>query len=165
MQAQRYYWDTFTNLKRDQIYFSLHHHKLDGIERWQNIISAIAASTAIAGWAVWQYASFLWGFIIAASQVLTAVKPHLPYGRRLKSLEALCPEIEVLALTAETDWWKVSRGMLTEEEIFSLATALKQKTIAATDRHSKGLVLPEDSKLLALADQRATAYMKTFSEE
>lgn len=39
--------------------------------KWEkriNIFSAIAASTSIAAWAIWQQLSFVWSLIIAISQ-------------------------------------------------------------------------------------------------
>ncbi|NSY48299.1 hypothetical protein [Agrobacterium tumefaciens] len=165
MNVQRYYWDTFSTLKRDQIYITLQVEKLDNIERCLNIFAAIASSTAIAGWALWQHASFMWACIIALSQVYSAAKPHLPFGLRLRSLHNLAPDIEALTLSAERDWFRVSRGELTEDEIIDRATAIKEKKVQATQKHLKGVVLPEQGKLTELADTKATAYMKNFMEE
>lgn len=160
MDPQRYYWDTFSVLKRNQFYLNIHEQRLDSIERGINIFSAIASSAAIGGWLIWREYPFIWTAVIAASQILTAVKPFLPYGKRLKALGNLSPEMESLALTAETDWIKVSRGMLTEEQIFELATNLKVKSQNATHNHFKGLLLPENKSLLALADDKASTYLK-----
>lgn len=139
--------------------------KLDNIERCLNIFAAIASSTAIAGWALWQHASFMWACIIALSQVYSAAKPHLPFGLRLRSLHNLAPDIEALTLSAERDWFRVSRGELTEDEIIDRATVIKEKKVQATQKHLKGVVLPEQDKLTKLADTKATAYMENFMEE
>jgi hypothetical protein len=162
---QTYYWDTFTRLKVDQEYLRQHEERLDSVERCFNIVSAVAASAAIGGWILWQNIQFVWAAIIAGSQVLSVVRPHLPYGQRLKALDNLCPDIESLVLGAERDWWKVSRGLLTEDEILDLATELKQRKAQAVRKHFKGLTLPENRKKLNVAEDRTRTYMQSLMEE
>ncbi len=165
MNPQKYYWDTFTDIKHHQVYLNMYEQRLDSIERYINVVSAVASSTAIGGWVLWQHIQFIWAFVIALSQVITATKPFLPFGQRLKALNGLTPEIEALALTAETDWFKVSRSILTEEEILALATTLKSREKDATQKHFKGLVLPEQATLKDKADKATIAYMKSFQED
>lgn len=164
MNTQRYYWETFSTLKRDQIYIGLLQEKLDHIERCLSIFSAVSASGAIAGWALWQHIAFVWAAIIAFSQVYSAVKNHLPFGARLKALHGLYPDLESLALEAETGWFAVSRGSFSEDEIIELASSLKQRKINATQKHLKGIVAPEKAKVVALADAQAKAYLDSFTE-
>ena len=129
------------------------------------MLSAIAASSAIGGWVIWQQLSFIWAVVIATSQVLNAVKPQLPYRSRLAALSRLGPDLEALALAAETDWLKVSRGVLTEDETYQLAMNLKRKVQQASQKHFKGSSLPEDQRLLAIADRDVDAYMISFRED
>lgn len=165
MNSQRYYWETFSTLKRDKIYVDLQVERLDHIERCLNIAAAVAASAAIGSWAIWQHASFVWASIIAASQVYAAAKPFLPFSARLRALHNLAPEMTVLALSAERDWFRVAKGELTDDEIIDRAYALKEKKSKATDVHLKGIVLPERDKITVVADAKAETYMHTFVEE
>ncbi len=162
---QRHYWKTFVNLKRDAIYINRYQAQVERTERGINIFSAVASSSAIALWAVWQRYPLLWAAVIAAAQVLAAVKPHLPYRARLTALSKLGAELEALALAAETDWLKVSRGTMDEDEAYRLAMDLKRKKQQATQRHFKGTSLPEDKRLLAMASRDVSAYMLTFNED
>ncbi|TBE30862.1 hypothetical protein ELH05_25005 [Rhizobium ruizarguesonis] len=164
MNTQRYYWETFSTLKRDQIYIGLLQEKLDHIERCLSILSAVSASGAIAGWALWQHIAFVWAIIIALSQVYGAVKNHLPFGARLKALHGLYPELESLALEAERGWFEVSRGTLSEDEIINLASSLKQRKITVTQKHLKDVLAPEKAKMVFLADVQAKAYLDSFTE-
>lgn len=127
MNTQNRYWDVFATVKRDAVYINRCQGSVESIDRWISIFSAVTSSSAIAGWAIWQQYSFAWGSIIAASQVLNAIKPFLPYKARLKALSNLGPDLDALALTAETDWFKVSTGMLRDDEIYALAMTLKKK--------------------------------------
>ncbi|WFU00985.1 hypothetical protein QA648_12565 [Rhizobium sp. CB3171] len=161
MRAQNYYWNTFCIIKRDLYYLEEHEKHLDKIARSLNVSSAIASSSAIAGWALWKEIDFVWGAVIAVSQVYAAVKPYLPYGQRLKALNSLRPELDALATTAEEDWLKIASGMLTESEIRRLAGNLNRKINQSTYKHFKGLILPENKEFLAIAEEKTRVYMKT----
>ncbi|MBW8813869.1 MAG: hypothetical protein JF588_10635 [Caulobacterales bacterium] len=127
MSAQIRYWQTFSTLKRDAIYINRYHGRVERIDRLLNMFSAMASSGSVAGWIIWKDLGLVWGAVIALSQALNAVKPYLPFRRRLAALAALGPDLEALALVAEADWFKVSDGQLTEQEIHSLMMALKTK--------------------------------------
>jgi hypothetical protein len=165
MKATRYLWDTFATVKRDQLYLSRKMESLDRIERALNMTSAIASSAAIAGWAIWQHAAFVWACVIAASQLYQAVRPFLPFGSQLRALHNLYPEIEGLAMFAERNWIRVAQGQLTEEEMIDCATQIKEKKIAATQKHLKGILVPERKKFVHLANGQAVSYMENFLEE
>ena len=164
LDPQRYYWETFSTLKRDQIYLSLQLTRLDHIERCLNIFAAVSASTAIAGWTIWQHAAYVWGAVIALSQVYTATKNHLPFGVQLKSLNALYPEIEALTLSAERGWFRVARGEMTEEEIIDGASKLKETKALLTQKHLKSVILPENKKKVDEANEKAIGYLNNFLE-
>lgn len=163
MNVQQHYWDTFANLKRDSYYLHLYYVSEESTDRLVNVFSAVTSSTSIAGWSIWQSYAFFWGGVIAVSQVLNAVKPYLPYHARLKALSALVADVDALALTAETDWYKVERGLLTEEEIFQLSMNLKKAEHQATQAHFANMTLPQNRNLLIMADRNATNYLKKLT--
>ena len=87
--------------------------------RWDriiNIVVAIASSTSIAAWAIWQKYSFVWSIIIAISQVLTTIKGFLPYSKRLKMLVPFMEDLKFLYNKIEYNWFKVASGDLSEDE-------------------------------------------------
>ena len=65
-------------------------------DRRINIYGAIASSSSIAAWTIWRSWSFIWAAIIAISQVLTAIKQYLPFGRRLKYLQPFIEDLNKL---------------------------------------------------------------------
>lgn len=150
-------------MKANAIYINRYHAKEEAWDRGLNIFSAIASSSSIGAWIIWKDLSHLWAAVIAVSQVLTAIKPHLPYKPRLRALAALGPDLDGLALAAEEEWFAVSHGMLTELEIHKLTMSLKKKCKQAQDRAFKNMSLPEDMKLHALAEREAIAYMTTIA--
>ena len=157
MGVQSRYLDTFAGLKRDAIYINIYHAKTEKFDRRLNVFSALTLSGAIGGWAIWQQLHWLWAVAIAGSQVLSAAKPYLPYRTRLKALSGLGTNLEALALTAESDWFKVSEGLLTAEEVHELTIILKRKLHSATKKNFLGMSLPDDEGLLAHAEEEATA--------
>lgn len=165
INTQNRYWDVFATIKRDAVYINRCHGSVEAIDRGISMFSAVMASTAIAGWAIWSQYSFGFGLAIAASQVLNAVKPYLPYKARLKALSNLGPDLDALALTAETDWFKVSRGMLRDDEIHGLAMTLKKKSQQAQNKHCKGMSIPDSKRHLAFANKEAETYMTGSIQE
>lgn len=165
MNVQENYWVTFNTIKRDAIYINKYHQKVEGQDRYIKIFLAVMANGSIASWAIWHSLSPLWGALIAASQALNAIKGFLPFQARLSALAALGPELEGLAITAESDWLKVSEGVLRNEDIHKLAINLKRKVQQVTQRSFKSVSLPEDARLLELAEVDTKAYMDVFREE
>jgi hypothetical protein len=70
--VQLQYWNQFPRLKRDAIYINRYHGDLERIDLALEMVSAVTSSAAIGGWAIWHAAAFLWGAVIAASQVRLA---------------------------------------------------------------------------------------------
>ena len=165
MTAQRRYWQELADLKRDGRYMDLCQERTEKIDRCIDVFTAVTSSSSIAAWAIWQTLSWVWAFIIAASQVLHAVKRYLPYKKRLAALSTLSRDLNTLVLVAETDWFKVSNGSLTEEEIHDLQMKLKKKKQDCVHKAFPSGSLPENKKLLKCADEDAQRYLATYYGE
>lgn len=48
-------------------------------------LKAIASCMGIAAWAVWREYAFVWGVVIAASQVADALKDVFPFAKKHKA--------------------------------------------------------------------------------
>lgn len=83
---QEKYWKYMVQIKAWIFYLDVYTEDSYRWDRIINIVVAIASSTSIAAWAIWQKYSFVWSIIIAISQVLTTIKGFLPYSKRLKML-------------------------------------------------------------------------------
>ncbi|WP_339378235.1 hypothetical protein [Vibrio splendidus] len=130
--TQEQYWRELYALKTHISFIELEIENAVKIDRRLKVILAIASSTSIGGWAIWQSYSMIWATVIAASQVITAITPLLPYKTRIKQYSALLGELESLMVHAEFKWNSIASGKLTNEEInksrFEIASA-KQKSI------------------------------------
>lgn len=159
---QTRYWRELDQLKVHAIYLQLYLQKTVQIDRLLNMFLAITSSSSICGWAIWQEYSFFWGAIIAASQLLNAVKTYFPYKRRLESLFGLTNEIEVLFLEFEKGWFDVAEGRLTIEEIHKLHMELKKERHRILQKHLGQTPLPENTRLLKKAESQALSYFDNF---
>lgn len=154
---QKRYW-------KGMVHLQVHIHYLESFQlRYQTILRrieyflAITSSASIGGWAIWHQHAVVWAVIIAGSQVLNAIKHILPYSKRLTVIQGVLPELNKLLLDAESRYYAVSNGLLTDEEIHNHTIDTKRnKDHIATrlDEHA----LPDDKRLLAKAEERANTY-------
>ena len=121
MNYQSLYWDTLVQLRANVYYLQAYQIHL---EKWDNriqIFLAITSSSSIGGWVIWNEYGIIWGALIAASQVINAIKRFLPFQKRAKQTGSLNTEVEKLALDAESQWFSVFEGNL-PTRIFSTSS-------------------------------------------
>ncbi|SDQ81236.1 hypothetical protein [Pseudovibrio sp. Tun.PSC04-5.I4] len=162
MSQQERYWRELDQLKVHNIYLALYFEKTYYWDLWTKIILAVASSSSIAGWAIWQQFSFVWGLIIATSQVLNAVKPFLPYSKRLKALQSASGELEALFIVMEDRWFEVSQGNMNNQEIHKVTMGFKEKKRQIMQKHMSGLTLPHNKKMMDEAVAKAVEYFEIF---
>nr|CDQ37735.1 hypothetical protein BN993_07297 [Virgibacillus halodenitrificans] len=161
---QKKFWRELDQLKVHVYYLELYLEKTENTERGINIFLAAASSGSIASWAVWNNLQFLWATIIAASQFINVIKPHLPYSLRLKSLSSLTNELESLFISMENHWFHIAEGRLTEEEIHRLHIEIKEKRRLSIQKHLGKASLPHNEKIMERARQSAKTYFINFYE-
>ncbi len=159
---QEKYWRELDQLKVHIFYLERYLEKTVNIDRALNMFLAIAASTSIASWVIWKEYSFIWAAIIAASQALNAVKTYLPYSKRLKALHGITNDLESLFLSMESNWFSVSEGRLTEEEVHKLHMRCKEKRRQIIQKYLGTSPLPENDELLKKAQESAKIYFNNF---
>jgi hypothetical protein len=152
------FWRELVQLRAHIDYLSLYRQQCEKLNRGADMFLAIASSGSIAAWAVWREFSMLWGAIIALSHLLTAVKSHLPFEKRLAATSDLTSRFEVLFVRWEAGWQQVAGGELKEQEIADRLFVLKKAKIDIQEKSLKGVSLPDNSKLQSLATKRAESY-------
>ena len=159
VQAQ--YWKELYQLKTHIGFIELQLERAESIDRALKIALAIASSSSIGAWVVWNHLSWVWAGIIAFSQVVSAVNPYLPYKNRIKAYSSLLHELEELMIQAEFKWHAIAEGKLTATEInkarFDIR-ATKQRSL----KKYINTTIPTDSKLHEKAESSATAYLENF---
>lgn len=96
-------------------------------DRNLNIFLAITSSSSIAGWAIWSEWAMVWGIIIAASQVVTALKPIFSFNKHVHTLNTRCYKQEFLFLELDRLWHSIMYKELTTENAKTKLEHLKQR--------------------------------------
>ena len=161
MQYHHKFWNQLKELKVHSYYVHNYAVTQNKYDQTVNIFLAITSSSSIAAWALWKEYDFVWACIIAASQVIVAIKPLLPYKKRMEALNNLGDALAQLSLLAEKDWYFVSESIWSEEEIHSKWAELKSKSLAAERKALSGLTLPKNTSALAVAEKEADTYLQS----
>ena len=159
--VQEQYWKELYQLKTHIGFIELQLERAESIDRALKIILAIASSSSIGAWVIWNHLSWIWAGIIAVSQVVSAISPYLPYKNRIKAYSSLLHELEELMIQAEFKWHAIAEGKMTAKEVnearFDIR-ATKQRSL----KKYINTTIPTDGKLHDKAEASATAYLENF---
>lgn len=159
--VQEQYWKELHQLKTHLGFIELLLERSESIDRALKIILAVASSSSIGAWAIWQQYSWVWAGIIAFSQVISAINPFLPYKNRIKAYSSLLHELEELMVQAEFKWHAIAEGELTPSEINKARFEIRAEKIKSLKKHIQ-TTIPTDNKLHEKAEASATQYLVNF---
>ncbi len=159
---QQQYWKELYQLKVHTNYISAYLEESELYNRYINAFLSVTSSSSICGWAIWQEYDYIWAFIIAFSQLINVVKAYLPYKSRMKPLSGLLHEFEQLMIQAESKWYEVSEGQLTNKGIHNLRFAIRSQKIKSLKKSFPSGILPENKKLFDGATEKANTYFSNF---
>ena len=160
--AQERFWKELYQLKVHINYVEAHILDAEKRDRHIKIFMAITSSASIGAWTIWKELSFLWGGIIALSQVLAAISPHLPYKTRLKTYSSVLHELEELFIQSEAKWHDIALGKQDENEINKARTNLRLQKQKIMKKHLPSSVISYDAKKAGKAEELALNYFSTF---
>lgn len=151
------YWRELKQLKASAIAIRLYRNRMQSRLRWVELIKAIAGNGAIAAWVIFKEHPLLWSGIIAAAQLLDAVKGVFPFSALQKQAGNLTVALELLLIDAQDQWEGIFAGTLTEAEIATALGRIRRLKVEAEHKHfPDGLELPRD--IIELATQEARDY-------
>lgn len=162
---QKRYWREMDQLKVHSLYLGEYLQSTTKIDRGINIFLAITSSSSICGWAIFKEYAFVWGSLIAVSQLINAIKTYLPYSNRLKSLRGITNEIDALCIAMETKWFDVSEGKLESVDIHSIQMTIKNKKREIEHKYLTVNPLPKNDKFLNKAKSMAITYFTNLYGE
>lgn len=160
--AQERYWKELYLLKVHINYVEAHLLDAEVYDRRIKMFMAIVSSSSIGAWAIWKELSFLWAAIIAISQVIAAISPHLPFKERLKTYSSILHELEEIFIQMEAKWHDIASGKCDEDEINKARTNLRLQKHKLLKKHLSGSVIPDDTKKAEKAEALALEYFSTF---
>jgi hypothetical protein len=85
-RQQNLYWNQMVELKVALEYMRRYRDHAGKRVRALATLKAIASSGGIAAWAIWREHAFVWGAIIAASQLADALKEVFPFTKSTERL-------------------------------------------------------------------------------
>lgn len=97
------------------------------IDRRLNIILALASSSSVAAWAIWKEIPYVWGAIIALSQVIQTVKPYFPYSRYIRELNDKNKKLQAINLRLEMLFYEIDYGNVKDRDFSKEYFALKKE--------------------------------------
>jgi hypothetical protein len=158
-RQQQLYWKEMINLKADASYIRLYR---DSLGRWVTGLGALKAIASCGGiaWVVWKEYAFVWGAIIAASQLADAVKDVFPFTKKHKAASGYSMTLDYLFNDIQLEWENIFSGRYSDEEIMKLRHKLGKLQLDAL-QHNFPDGLAADDAFLAQAKQEAEAYFKT----
>jgi len=162
MDFQKRYWQELVQLKFELCYLDEYKGRTEKVNQTIQMFTAITSSASIGGWALWNSISYIWATIIAASQVLAAIKTYLPYNRRSKAINDTYNQLSLLFIKAEHGWFQVSDGSMTTREINDKQFELKKEKQLVYNKTFASQSLPTNSRIRARADQTTERYFANF---
>ncbi|MGA9072144.1 MAG: hypothetical protein WB424_17910 [Terracidiphilus sp.] len=159
-RQQKFYWDQMFQLKMAAAYIRLYR---DSLGRWVTslgALKAIASCGSIAAWVIWKEYAFVWGAIIAASQLADALKDVFPFAKKHKAACEHALTLANLFIDVQLEWESVYSGQYSNEEIMK---RLHQLRMLQLDTESRSFPdgLAKRDLLLDRATQEAAKYLAT----
>jgi hypothetical protein len=130
-RQQKLYWDEMFELKVALSYIRLYR---DSVGRWVTglaALKAIASCAGIAAWVIWKEYAFVWGAIIAASQVADALKDVFPFAKKHKAACEHAVTLANLFIDVQLEWENVFSGRYTDDEIMKRLHQLRKLQLDA----------------------------------
>jgi len=155
------YWRELAQLKAEAVCIRLYRNRLARFLRMIEAVKALASSGGVAGWVVWRDIPFLWAGIIAAAQLLDAIKPVFPFARQHRAASELTTALETMFVHAQHQWEMIYTGQLEPMQILEARRQLQLERINAERRSfPDGLDLP--AQLVSLARGEAQSYIQVL---
>ncbi|WP_417911315.1 hypothetical protein [Candidatus Electronema sp. PJ] len=156
-------WKQLYRVNVRSIYLEKLLKRNEATDRYINMFLAIASSSSIAGWALWNKYVYVWTTIIALSQVINAILPYLPYKERIKSLSGLARDLRQLGIMIERTWLDIAAGDLPEAKMRSLYYDYLKNEAEYEEKYFSGKSIPENMKLFVQAEDEAKRYLSSYN--
>jgi hypothetical protein len=164
-QQAHLYWSQIEQLKGAAVCIRLYR---DDLDRWVtavNTIKAVASTGAVAGWFAFDAYKLLWGCIIAAAQLLDALKDVFPFAKLHTQAASLTVALELLMISAENDWQKIHIGKIDNISIIERRTKLQKLQLEAETKHFPKGFKPSQKLLSQATEEAKTYFLLTFKTE
>jgi hypothetical protein len=132
------------------------------IERIINIGLTIISTGSLGGLFLWDNAQLLWSTILVVAQVVTAIKPYLPYAKRSQEIEKAIIELTVVYEEIEEKWNDIYNDKVDDADINTLYYQFCKKWDKADTKYLINDSLPRKPKLITKANEEKELYFKNM---
>jgi len=133
-REQQMYWHEFFQLKTDACYVREYRNSLSKWVTAFAAIRAIAATSSIGGWLIWKRYALLWAGLIAAAQLIDALKNVFPFYKRRRALSALSRSLNQLFVEAQRNWDEIAGGHCSNVQVRKLCHQIRSRKQKAEAR-------------------------------
>jgi hypothetical protein len=159
MNLENRIWNLLCNSKYKEYCINAKVEQFQHLDRNINIFIAITSSGSIAAWTVWNEYSFIWGLIIAASQVVNILKPYFPFHKFIKEFNSKLVRIEYLNIEIDKLWFETKNKKIDlnefEEKYFNL-----KKQLVDIENFGDEIIFKIGKKIDDKANQRMKIFLK-----
>lgn len=153
-------WTNLANIKFKCIYTAKVSTRSYHLGNFYSIFLALATASSVATWAIWSKFPYIWAAIVAISQVLHVVKPHIPYIKNDKEFIEQSLLFESLYLEYEKLWYENIKLSANADEIEKKFYELRQKEHEINIRF-KHVVCPNFKGLIKQSDIETNNFLIT----
>ncbi len=161
---QEKYWITMTQKRFEVQYIAMYLDRSISWQRWMNIISAIASSSSIAAWIIWSKLDFVWAAIIAVSHLIVAVRPFLPFDKRVDQIDKLHTLWQGVYLELEKDWYPIMSGEINDKEINEKLFEFEKRWNELETEYTKGDKIRLNDKMTEQAGKENMIYFERLAK-
>lgn len=123
-------WYFLLDSKTNEFLSGLIVKKYQKMELYSSIILAIATSSSVGAWTIWQKYPTLWVLIIAISQILFVIKPYMLFSKHVKIFNEKKIHWQNLTILIEKLWNDLNQGYIDERLACETLFELKQKSLS-----------------------------------
>lgn len=165
MNIQQLYWLEMTDVRNKIHYIDIYLGDIRKLSTAIKIITAIASSVSIGAWAIWKEYSFIWSCIIAASQVINVIFSCISLDKKIETLNSFLSSLLLIDQEFKTNWFYVSNGLISDEEINNKLNELKVKYIKLLNTHTTDIDIDSCKYISKRAELMTNNYFNYFYSE
>jgi hypothetical protein len=153
-------WTNLANIKFKCIYTGKVSKRSYHVGNMYSIFLALTSAASVATWAIWDRFPFVWASIIAFSQVLHIVKPHILFIKNDREFIEQSLLYGALYLSYEKLWYDNRKEEADENQIEARFYNLRKKEHVINTRF-KQVVCPIFKRLIKSSDEETNRYLET----
>ena len=147
-------WYNLVNSKFKCYYISYLIDKLQRRSLYINLFLAIVSLSSVSAWVIWKELPWLWALIIAASNIIVAIKPYLLYDKTIKEFNEKLLLLEGIEIEYEKLFFDLDNNKIEENNCSELFFSIYE-------RQAKALRTSDDIRIGLYKDLKVKANQDT----